>query len=245
MKLNSILLVIFIPLILNSCIGPSIKSSTIGRKYNCKIVKDFDKRSISSIGVFAVPNLFERFTKDLSLEYSEYPEEITLNSIYKETKGSKKTDSLVMQKAMEQLNFYGYNTKCISDLFVVNKMSTDSIAKFAQSKNFDAVFIIYYNSYSSWHENNEIQINFNNLILPSCALIDCNTKEILWSSQYYGIIEQAHYFNIIGSHYAYLVPEFVTPYSSNNLEEAAQKAIEMIFNPANFKKNFIPFPVRH
>lgn len=242
MFLNTFIFLISV-LFLNSCISNSFKLSSIGRYYKCTKAEDIELRKIKRIGVFAIGTECTKKKEPLSQFYDSYPTNVDLNSALLGSKLNSEIEKVIISKATDSLLKRGYDALPISDLYVIDTLFVRDIAIFARDKGYNAVFIINYTILTK-HNYSEINSkNKNYLILSSSALLSCEDGTTLWSNQYYGIVQQSHFFNLIGSSYAVLIPESVLDYSAVTIEDAADKALEMIFTPKYFYKNTIHFPI--
>lgn len=238
---------ILLALLLSSC-GFSSYSSKKGNFYRCTLVDDFEARKIEKIGVFAYSNTEIFQGMELSDAADVYPQEITLSTTFKsntELNGPSKELSINISN---YLSDNGYKAKEMKDLSVGTVLSVDSIVNYGLSKGFHAVFVVNYAAVANYYSDaSKIIVNpffvkstgltINFLYLPNAALIECSTKKILWSSTYYGIVENSHVFNPLITEYTKVIEKALVEYNGIDYFKAAEKVVDLFFAPKYFPKS--------
>ncbi len=149
-----------------------------------------------------------------------------------------------------RLQKIGYKAKVIEELGHKSKVNVDACIDNAKNKKYDAAMIVHYNAIEKWnYYGNLASIIFRMteknefLFVPNAALFDTKTREIIWKSSYYGLVENAHHFNIIGEPFSRPSNKAIMEMNANTYLEAAGKAADVLLNPSYWKGSFKSLPV--
>lgn len=195
--------------------------------------------------------------EDLTIDRYDFPTKISNESVFNPDSSNSGPSSELASKVVNVLNDKGYSSKEILDLGHNNKIKCEEILARASKLGLDAVFVVYYTGIKKWYKFKGVDVAYGYqsktiiskidsysgfLYLPNAALISTKTGEILWSTQYYGLIQNAHYWNFSGQYFNQVAMDGLYEYGGDSYIEAAAKAADMIFKPKYWKKSFIEFP---
>ncbi len=193
--------------------------------------------------------------EDVSLDKKYYPEDVTLGSAFNpDTSNSGPSSELAIQIA-KKLTAMGYVARDVLGLGHSGTVSLDQCIKDAKSKNYDAAFVVYYSGLDKWPEysgkeitssliTTHVTIYDGFLYIPNAALFAVKDGARLWNNSYYGIVENAHFFNISAEPYTKLVHKAIIHNGDETYIKAAPKAVKLLFEPEYWQDSFAPLPIR-
>ncbi|MEP7217729.1 MAG: hypothetical protein ABI876_02370 [Bacteroidota bacterium] len=231
----------------SGCAGFS--SGDAGKYYRCERRRDIRTDNIKSVGIYTFssgPIVYAN-----GLEPDLYPSEITRASVLAPDTANTKPSLELARAIKRELESRGYRAPMMLSLGHSNAVSVNDCLNNARSGGMDAIFITYYTGISSQgrygapYGSADHSTHKNGyMYLPNSALFDARTGDLLWSNSYYGIVQNAHAFNISNEGFIDIVPEALIETGDESFPGAASKTVKNIFNPLLWPDSFREFPVR-
>lgn len=188
-----------------------------------------------------------------------YPDPITASAIF-EPDTSNAGPSLELASAIrEELNSRGFSAAVVTDLGHSGEIPLKSVLKDAKDKGYEQALVVYYSGLRKWTQyagtetysrgrNTVVQTNVNQfngfLFLPNAALLNTSNGRQLWSSSYYGLVENAHIINFSGEPFVKAVTDRIIVNGADDYMKAAVLAARSLFEPTAWTLGVAPFPGR-
>jgi hypothetical protein len=237
---NLTLVFIVFLLLLQGCGISGFMLSDRGQYFHTTICENFKEKKIEKIAVFVYSNGKNDEYSTYSISKSYYPPKITKELVYNPDSTNSGPSMELALQIVDEFKEKGYYAKDIQELGHHGEIKYKNIIDVAKKQGFDAAFIVYYTGVNK--RLFYYSYNYGYLYLPNAALFSTKNDELLWSTQFYGLVEKAHYLNFSGQGFNTVIMEVVNDFGDVTYPSAAKKAKDVLFKPKYFPKSYIEIP---
>lgn len=235
----------------------------IGRYYQTELDTNEIHNGLSTIGiyVFSDGQSFSR-NRQNGLEAWDWPIPVTIGaSITPDTSNTGPSLELAIS-IRHELSNRRYRCFIIEDLGHSQRVSVDSCIANARARGLDAAMVVFYSGLFAWNEPNGCdecktirslektrkywwgREHNGYLYLPNAAIISTSSNSTIWSTRYYGIVQNAHVPNFANVDFSRVPDLAVIPSGDTQYMFAAPKTAHLMFDPMFWPGSFKEFPSR-
>ncbi len=182
-------------------------------------------------------------------------------SIFPDTSNTGPSLELALQ-VREQLNQRGYSGIVMEDLGHSNAITVKECLANAREHKLDAAIVVFYSGLHTWREPNYCpecldyrsmwrtrvslfsSLHHGYLYLPNATIFNPADESTIWSTNYYGVLQEAHLPNLSNEDLASVADLAVLPSADTDYFAAAPKTARLMFDPLFWPGSFKEFP-RH
>lgn len=188
-------------------------------------------------------------------DQSHYPPRVTRTAEFEPDTANAGPSLELSVKIQKELEERGYKAEVFTDLGHSEDITVKDCLAHARENKMDAAFVVCYRGITSWRKYTGSYISGDTrvlqyklwkgfLYLPNAGFFNAETEEMIWSNNYYGIVEEAHVMNFADEEFTQVIPEAIIENGGETYFEAAPPALEMIFSPKYWPGSQKPFPSR-
>lgn len=261
------ILCILLVQLFTGCSG--LKLGNKGKYFQMTLQENFDPNTVRRVGVYVFSQVEERnaarkveLTPDeiidrailstvlLNMQSKHYPPKVTPDTKFNPDTASSGPSLELAIGIQNELEKRGYKAEVFMDVGHNRTVTVQQCLAHAREQGMDAAFIVGYREITHWQKPPEAGFMFENtivdgfLFLPNSGFFNAKTEEMIWSNNYYGLVETAHVMNFVDEEFTRMVPGAIVNSGAETYFDAVAPAVELIFTPKYWPESQKPFPSR-
>lgn len=256
MKQKSFLLVFACALAISGCSGLAMWQK--GHFYHSEVADSSAVSNVHSVGVYVFSDGESEHKSKYNLGFipGDWPgAEVAKGSTFSPDSSNSGPSLEFANALVKELNERGYNAKAVTDLGHSHEVTLDQCLENAKKAGYDGAFVAYYKGYTSWNTSDvgrrtygsnvnviNITIREGFLYLAHGGFFDAKSDQQLWKNSYYGLVENAHMFNLSDEPFVKVISDAVVDNGAEDYMKAAPIAATVLLAPKRWAETTKPFP---